>query len=317
MAKPESRMYASVRNFLKRSLGCHVAIENFRFGNVAFDVVGYSPSDSIVHVVECKAGSKPVDIGHAFGQLLTYKSVLVENGYEFLTEFANKVHMKAEDIATAIQEEKLRVKFYVGLSDEACKSTSLIISMKDSLRSVGIIRVKPKGGCRGYVRTKGEKDYDICKSEMVLVPVRRVYSHKDFLRAVERRVRDSLAGTEYSDFETYTRVDKPYGDFQQFLFGRDEFHFELTVRKRKFIEVALHLEGKPADNLSLFRHLEKRHVEIEKALGPGTRMGKRGRKSWRHVYERFLRPDLTDEQVRTVAGRMAQYVKVLQPMVEQ
>jgi hypothetical protein len=310
-------MYGSVKSFLKRSLGCHVATENFRFGNVGFDVVGYSPSDSIVHVVECKPGSKPVDIGHAFGQLLAYKSVLAENGYEFLTKFANKVRMKAEDIATAVQEEKLRVKFYVGLSDEACKNVTLIQAMKESLHSVGIMRVKQKGGCRGYLWIRREKDYDICQSEMVLVQVRRVYSHKDFLRAVERRLKDSLAETKYSDFETYTLVDKPYGDFEQFWFGRNQFHFEVTLRKRKFIEVALHLEGKRADNLSLYRHLKKSHMEIENVLGPSAKIARRGTRDWRHVHEHLPRTELTDEQVGVVAGRTAEYIKVLQPMVEQ
>ena len=151
MGKRESRMWSRITKSLKRDFGCNIATQNFRFGNVGFDAVGYNPGNSVVHVVECKAGRKPVDIGHAFGQILAYRSVLSEKGYEFLTRFGDKVRMKTEDIMTATKEGTLRVKFYVGLSDDACKNISLIEAMKGVLPSVGIIRVKKDGGCRIYL----------------------------------------------------------------------------------------------------------------------------------------------------------------------
>jgi len=309
-------MHHAIRKFMKRRLGCQAVNENFRFCNVGFDVVGYSSADSVVHVVECKAGNNAVQIGHAFGQLLAYKSVLTEKGYEFLTEFGDRARMRTDDIVTATQEGSLRVKFYVGLTDEACRNVSLIRAMKESLPSVGVFRVKKGGGCRLYLRIKGEKDYELCKSQTVSVPVRRVYDHRNFLQAVERRLRDNLAGSPYTDFKTYALVDKPYGDYQKFWFGRKVFHFEILLRKRKFIEVALHLEGGRSDNISLFREFKKRQTEIENALGKGVKISKWGKQNWRHVYEHLPRTDLTDEQARNVAEKMAAYIRVLQPMLE-
>jgi len=316
MGKLESRMWSRVGVHLKRGLGCNVATQSFRFGNIGFDAVGYSSDDSIVHVVECKAGRKPVDIGHAFGQILAYRSVLSEKGYEFLTKFGDKVRMKTEDIVTATREGTLRVKFYVGLSDEACKNISLIEAMKKILPSVGIIRVKKDGGCRDYLLIKREKEYGLCKSETISVPIRRVHNHKQFLQAVERRLRDNLAGTPYSDFKTYTLVDKPYGDYEQFWFGRKQFHFEVLLRKRKFIELGIHLEGGRSDNLSIYRFFKKNRKAIEKSLGADAKIARWGKKHWRRVYEHLPRTDLTDEQVERVADKMAKHIKVLQPMVE-
>jgi len=110
-------------------------------------------------------------------------------------------------------------------------------------------------------------------------------------------------------------VEKPYGDYEQFWFGRKQFHFEVLLRKRKFIEVGIHLEGKRSDNVSMYRFFEKNRKIIKESLGECAEIALWG-KNWRRVYEHLPRTDLTDEQVENVAGRMAKYIEVLQPMVE-
>lgn len=112
---------------MRRTLDCDFSTTNFRFKDVAFDVVGYSTNSNTFHIVECKRTSKVAIIGHAFGQLLAYKSVLHQAGYEFLDIFLKQAHanIHVEDIADPVQEGRLRAKFYVGLTDDACDNVDL------------------------------------------------------------------------------------------------------------------------------------------------------------------------------------------------
>jgi hypothetical protein len=135
---------------------------------------------------------------------------------------------------------------------------------------------------------------------------------------VEHVVRDKLAGTIYSDYETSVRVDKPFGDWRKFWFQRRQFHFEVLLRKRKYVEAALHLEeADPHMNRSVCRYLRKRWKNIQKQLGKDMTMGRRGTKGWRHVSEHFPRTELTEDYVGKVAQRIAAYISVLEPMVEE
>jgi hypothetical protein len=47
-----------------------------------------------------------------------------------------------------------------------------------------------------------------------------------------------------------------------------------------------------------------------------VKISKWGKQNRRHVYEHLPRTDLTDEQARNVAEKMATYIRVLQPMLE-
>ena len=46
---------------------------------------------------------------------------------------------------------RIRIAFYVALTEKACKRVDLLRSMKKLLPDVGIIRVKPDGHCRHYL----------------------------------------------------------------------------------------------------------------------------------------------------------------------
>lgn len=174
-------------------LKCDAAVCEFQFQRFFFDVVGYSKSEKVFYVVECKKGSKATTIGHAFGQILAYKSLLGEKGYEFLEEFHDRLirdrvrQIKFHDLEQAKEGENLRVKFYVALGEEACNRYDLIRLMKNSLGfKVGIIRVRNNGKCRFYIRTDEKaNDTKICASEIILVPI-STYD-LDLERVLERR----------------------------------------------------------------------------------------------------------------------------------
>lgn len=53
--------------------------------------------------------------------------------------------------------------------------------MKQSLSHVGIIRVKPDGKCRNYLRLDGRKNHALCESKVIFVPIRRTFTHAQFL----------------------------------------------------------------------------------------------------------------------------------------
>jgi hypothetical protein len=317
MQTNESWMQARVQKFIKRELGCKFASTNFGFQNIEFDVVGYELESRTFQIVECKKSAKAVEIGHAFGQLLAYKSVLHNNGYEFLNEFFKRAHAKVDldDLIDSVAVRKLTAKFYVGLTEAACANVELLKVMKDSLPYVGIIRVKPNGTCRNYITISGERNYELCTSKVVYVPVRRTFNVASFLRAVETRVRDRLSDGNFADFKTHVVVNRPYGDYEKFWYHRSGFHFEVLVRK-SYVEIALHLESTKKLNLSIYRYLKNNYRKIRRALGEEAKVARWGRQHWRRVYEHMQIDELSEDVAEQVATKLSRYIEALEPMVQ-
>jgi len=314
MLRDESQMQSCVEKFMRRGLCCEFTTRNFRFQNVEFDVVGYSGEDNTFHIVECKKSAKAAGIGHAFGQLLAYKAVLHQAGFKFLKE----VIQHKPELVDLVTEKGLQAKFYVALTDDACKNVELLRVMKKYLGDVGIIRIERNGKCRDYINVKEEgKNYEICKSKTVIVPITRVFTHDEFLRAVESRLRTKLNGTRFAEFKTYKLVNKSYGDYQKFWYRHKSYHFEVLLRKRKYVEVGLHLEGGKDDNYSLYKYFKERRNVIHDKVGPEVKMGKWGNRGWRRVFEHLPRKELTEENAEIVANKLANYITVLQPMLEE
>jgi hypothetical protein len=128
LSKDESWMHSRIQGFLKRKEGCNFTTRNFQVHNIEFDVVGYDSDTKTFHMVKCKKGAKAADIGHAFGQLLAYQSVLLEAGYDFLRQFLKSAHANIDlgDIINPVEEGVLQAKFYVGLTDDACDNVLLL-----------------------------------------------------------------------------------------------------------------------------------------------------------------------------------------------
>jgi len=105
--------------------------------------------------LECKKSSRASKIGHAFGQVAAYHATIATLGDRFLDAYSKKIPspmrlrrwMEATD-----NYRRIRIAFYVALTEKACKRVDLLRSMKKLLPDVGIIRVKPDGYCRHYLR---------------------------------------------------------------------------------------------------------------------------------------------------------------------
>ncbi len=67
----------------------------------------------------------------------------------------------------------IRIAFYIALTDRACKRADLLRSMKKLLPDVGIIRVKPDGHCRHYLRIGKDKEDKLSKPRPVVIEILR------------------------------------------------------------------------------------------------------------------------------------------------
>lgn len=129
-----------------------------KVADCVLDVVAYDKKKRLFSLVECKLGTKPTSIGHAFGQIAAYSAILSQHGRAFLRAFTRRVPLNYERQMEATDEgRRFCVAFYVALTDNACKRFELIHAVKKLLPKVGIIRVKPDGTCRSYLRVRGQR----------------------------------------------------------------------------------------------------------------------------------------------------------------
>ena len=148
------------------------AAREIRVGDCKFDVIAYDKRQRLFELVECKRGSHTTTIGHAFGQVATYRAVLTDRGLEFVDAVSKKLSLRYIRWMEATEKNRrIRVAFYVALTDKACKRVDFIRSVKRLHPFVGIIRVKPDDKCRRYIRINGVKDYDLAKARPATIHI--------------------------------------------------------------------------------------------------------------------------------------------------
>jgi hypothetical protein len=152
------------------------ATRELKIGDCIFDVVAYNKTERLFRVVECKKSSKASKIGHAFGQLAAYHATIATRGEEFVIAYSRKVparmHLGRWMEATH-NYRRIRIAFYVALTEKACKRSELIRSLKKFLPVVGVIRVKENGFCRDYIWSGKQRDREIAKARPVTVRILR------------------------------------------------------------------------------------------------------------------------------------------------
>lgn len=142
-----------------------------------FDVVAYSKTDRLFRIIECKKSRIPSGIGQAFGQVAAYSAVLTAFGKEFLNAYSKKLDAPMAQrrwIEATDYYRRINVKFYVALTDKACKQIELLRAMKKLLPQVGIIRIKPDGKCRFDLKAEnGKKDVAVAEASPVIIRILR------------------------------------------------------------------------------------------------------------------------------------------------
>lgn len=312
-------MQGSVYKYAKRKsgLGCDYVTKGWFFRDVQFDVVGYSNQKNEFHVVECKIGSKSTDVGHGFGQLLEYKAIIHQHGFDFLNEFNKRAEGKVE--LQNLRARTVPIYLYVGLTQDACRNFKLIEFMKkDGLEYVGILRVNDQGQCRPYIRSGGSKNYDICEAQLKEVPIERSFeSAKEFFAEIERNLRGQLP-SYLRNFRTEEPEikDNSMNGYKKFWFENTTkpFHYEVHLH-RDTIEVGLHMEADKTRNSALLTYLKKHKKSISDSLGRDVRFEKWAN-DWKRAYEEYRKNDLTsytEDELETTTSRLAEYIKTLQP----
>ena len=104
----------------------------------------------------------------------------------------------------------------------------------------------------------------------------------------------------------------------QVYFESAAVHYEVWVqRKARRIELGLHFEGDEEENHRWAQALATRALEIQAQLGPGLEL-EEWTKSWTRLHETLaLSGDLTEELAEEIAGRLARFIEVLEPILAQ
>ena len=104
----------------------------------------------------------------------------------------------------------------------------------------------------------------------------------------------------------------------QVYFDTPAVHYEVWVqRKTGRIEIGLHFEGGPEENYRWAAALAPRALEIQSELGPAIELEEWTR-SWTRLHEtRTLDGRLTEELATEVGERLAQFIEVLEPILEE
>jgi hypothetical protein len=162
----EKEMTEAVVRYLRR------AAREVTVGRNRFDVVAYDKREKLFKLVECKRSSSATGIGRAFGQLVAYYAVVSALGRDFVNAVSKKMPLSFNRLMEATNGgRRIRVAFYVALTDDACQRVDLLRSVKTLLPSVGIIRVTRNGKCRNYVWERGEKDKKLAEAHPTVIRV--------------------------------------------------------------------------------------------------------------------------------------------------
>lgn len=162
---------------MSQAIACNLgkyATREVKVGDCVFDVVAYDAKERLFRLVESKRSRKASGIGRAFGQLAAYSATIATHGRDFIVAYSKKLAVPLHQgrwLEATADYRRIRVAFYVGLTDKACMRVDLLRSMKKLLPDVGIIRVKPDGYCRHYLRVGKRKDTRLAEPRPVVIEI--------------------------------------------------------------------------------------------------------------------------------------------------
>lgn len=160
-------------------LKCDIAIKEMGFKGCKYDVIGYNKQENTVYIFECKLGTNITSVGQAFGQILGYKAILKESGYEFLLRFYEKFHeeiirskgwlkIKLEDWIEIINTKKMNFKFFAVFREEAKELANEILEIKNDQKfRIGVLSITKNGMCTPHLTWKKEIDDKLIKSDKI------------------------------------------------------------------------------------------------------------------------------------------------------
>ncbi len=104
----------------------------------------------------------------------------------------------------------------------------------------------------------------------------------------------------------------------QVYFEKPNIHYEVWVRRKaRQIELGLHFEGEREESYRWAETLAPRSIEIQAQLGDSVELEEWTSK-WTRLHETIhMETDLSDELAADVAKRLARYIEVLEPILQE
>ena len=137
-------------------------------------------------------------------------------------------------------------------------------------------------------------------------------SSRHFLAEVLELLRMQLP-SELKDFEGVG----PWHGLIKVHFGDSSAHYEVHIQHRhRQVELGLHFEGAAQDNTRHLEHLQTRIADIKEQLGPDVE-AEQWTRNWTRVHETIPLPQLDEDFLMELTSRFSQYIRVLEPMVEE
>ena len=136
-------------------------------------------------------------------------------------------------------------------------------------------------------------------------------SARHFLAEVLELLRMQLPG-ELKEFESVG----PWHGLVKVHYGDPTAHYEVHVQRRhRQIELGLHFEGAAQENSRHLENMLTRMGDIKKQLGAEVE-AEQWTRSWTRVHETIEMPVLDEDFLMELTSRLSQYIRALQPMVE-
>ena len=137
-------------------------------------------------------------------------------------------------------------------------------------------------------------------------------SARHFLAEVLELLRMQLPG-ELKEFESVG----PWHGLVKVHYGDPTAHYEVHVQRRhRQIELGLHFEGAAQENSRHLENMLTRMGDIKKQLGAEVE-AEQWTRSWTRVHETIEMPVLDEDFLMELTSRLSQYIRALQPMVEE
>lgn len=310
-------------------LKCDIAIREMGFRNCQFDVIGYNKNENTVYIFECKLRTNITSIGQAFGQILGYKSVLKERGYEFLNRFYQKYHedvikskgrlkIELEDWFRMLGTKKIGFRFFVVLKSESKELFREIMSIKRDIKpKIGVLSVTRDGICTPHLVWKKVIDDELINSGKIEIELIKKYKKEEFFDALEQKLRIELP-EKYRKFRTNSSKNTSFKYFGIY----PGTHYEMGMKYKNMVEIGFHIETTKSRTSKLFALMNSnksklkrlgKNIKIEK-WGPGWTKGKGAYCA--RVCEEIPKEIFDEKFLAKASERIKEFVDIIQPILE-
>ena len=137
-------------------------------------------------------------------------------------------------------------------------------------------------------------------------------SARHFLAEVLELLRMQLP-LELKEFESVG----PWHGLIKVHYGDPSAHYELHIQRRhRQIELGLHFEGAAQDNAFHLENLQAQLADIKHQLGAEVE-AEQWTRNWTRVHETIPMAELDEDFLMELTSRLSQYIRVLEPMVEE